>query len=321
MSKMIGRQVSVGIGKEISRGTAVAPDYWVPWMELDAETKVELINDESSLGVIEDADAANLVSKWGEGTIKAKMKDESMGLVFLSLFGTDTPSLVEAGVYDHLYSVGQTVQHQSLSIAKKDLNQDIVFPNCVIGDLKLDVELGSYIMYEVTFMGKQEETAANSVTNIVERDFVPQYFEFKTAANQAGLDAAPAVSVRNLSLEIKSNVAKDDVLGSITPDDINNQHFIVEGEITLRHNDNTYKALQNDETYQAFRFDITHPDTIGAASNPRLRIDLYKVRIFDYERDESQNELIEESFSFKAYFSVSDSKMLDVTLRNELAAY
>lgn len=318
---MIGRQVAVGIGREATRGTADAIDYWLPWMEATIETRIERALNESSIARIEDSDGADIVSKWGEGTIKGKMKDESFGLLLLSLFGADTPSLVEAGVYDHLYSVDQTVQHDSLTIAVKDSNLDECYPNAVIDNIKLDAELGNYVMMEAAFMSKPDESDSNTVSISAERDFVPQMCEFKHASAQAGLDGASAVSIRNFSMEIQSNVMREDVLGSVSPNDILNQQFIVEGSVTLIHNGTTFEDLQNNDTYQALRFDITHTDTIGAASNPRLRIDLYRAKIFDYERSLSQNEIIEESFSFKAYYSIADSKMIDLTLRNEVASY
>lgn len=318
---MIGRQVAIGIGREGTRGTADAIDYWLPWMEATIETRIERATNESSIARIEDSDGADLVSQWGEGTISGKMKDQSFGLLLLSLFGTDTPSLVEGGVYDHLYSVEQTVQHDSLTIAVKDSNLDEAYPNAVIDSLKLDAETGNYVMFEVGFMSKSDESDSNTVSISAERDFVPQMCEFKHASTQAGLDGASAVSIKKMSYEIQSNVMREDVLGSADPVDILNQQFIVEGSVTLTHDGTTFEDLQNDDTYQALRFDITHTDTIGAVSNPRLRIDLYKAKIFDYERGLGQNEIIEESFSFKAYYSIADSKMIDLTLRNTVASY
>lgn len=34
MAKIISDLVSVGIGKETTRGTAVAATYWLPWVNL-----------------------------------------------------------------------------------------------------------------------------------------------------------------------------------------------------------------------------------------------------------------------------------------------
>jgi hypothetical protein len=323
MTKLIGRQVAVGIGREATRGTADAIDYWLPWMEATIETRIERAINESSIARLEDSDGADIVSAWGEGTIKGKMKDQSFGLLLLSLFGTDTPALVETGVYDHVYSVEQTTQHDSLTIAVKDANLDEAYPNAVIDSIKLDVELGNYVMMEAAFMSKQDESDSNTVSISAERDFVPQMFEFKKAATQAGLDGASATSIRNASIEMRSNVMREDVLGvaNADPNDILNQSFTIEGTITLVHNDTTFEDLQNNDTYQALRLKLTHTDTIGAASNPTLTIDLHRAKIFDYERNLSQNDLIEETFSFKAHYSITDSKMVTCTLRNTVVDY
>lgn len=323
MTKLIGRQVSVGIGLEASRGTADAIDYWLPWMEATVETRIERAINESSIARLEDSDGADIVSRWGEGTIKGKLKDQSFGLLLLSLFGTDTPALVETGVYDHVYSVEQSVTHPSLTLAVKDANLDEAYPNSVIDSIKVEAELGNYVMMEAAFMGKSDESDSNTVSIISERDFVPQMIEFKHASAQSGLDGASAVAIRKFSYEIRSNVSREDVLGVANgdPADILGGAFVIEGSITLVHNNVTFEDLQNDDTYQALRIKMTHTDTIGAASKPTLTLDLYRAKLSDYERNLSQNDLIEESFNFKAFYSIADSKMVDLTLRNTVADY
>jgi len=321
MTKLIGRLVSVGIGKEGTRGTADAIDYWLPWMDATIETRIERAINESSIARLEDSDGADIVSKWGEGTIKGKLKDESFGLLLLSLFGTDTPALVETGVYDHVFSVAQTTQHQSLTLAVKDANLDEAYPNAVIDSIKLDGELGNYVMMEAAFQSKPEESDSNTVSITSERDFVPKMISFKHANAQSGLDGASAVSIKKFSLEMRQNIMREDVLGSEEPNDILNQAFMIEGDIELVHNDTTFEDLQNNDTYQALRIKLLHTATIGASSNPTITIDLYRAKISDYERSLPQNELVTESFHFKAFYSIADSKMVDCTLRNEVAAY
>ena len=322
MTKHIGRQAAFGIGKEAVRGTADAVDFWIPWSELEINTKVEHVNNEAALGRIEDTDDAAIVSRYGEIVMKAKLKDKSPGLILLSLFGTDTVTEPEAGVvYDHTFSVAQSVQHQSLTAVLKDVNRDIAFPNAIVDTFKLDCEMGEYVMYETTMMSREGEDDTNNVAIVQERDFVPQNVTFKKATTQAGLDAASAFKIRNFSIEIKANTMLENVLGNVTPDDILNQSFSVEGEITLAHTDETFIDIQNANTEQAIRLDIEHTDTIGAASKPRLRFDIYKCTLFDHNVERPLNEIVEETFSFKAHLSVADSNMIKVILRNTHAAY
>ena len=52
MGKIIGRLTSVGLGKESTRGTAVAPTFWVPVQSIDIDDKAEYIDNDSGFGKI-----------------------------------------------------------------------------------------------------------------------------------------------------------------------------------------------------------------------------------------------------------------------------
>lgn len=66
MTKYIGRQINIGFGKETTRGTAVAVASWVPKMDCSFDEKMEVIQDESSIGVITDTKDNMLVKRWAE---------------------------------------------------------------------------------------------------------------------------------------------------------------------------------------------------------------------------------------------------------------
>lgn len=56
MAKGIGRQQSVGIAKETTRGTAVASAaYWLPFSDAALEEKFENFTQDEAYGVIEDS--------------------------------------------------------------------------------------------------------------------------------------------------------------------------------------------------------------------------------------------------------------------------
>ena len=43
MAKIIGRLNNLGIGKESTRGTAVAPAIWMPQMELSYDDRIKTV--------------------------------------------------------------------------------------------------------------------------------------------------------------------------------------------------------------------------------------------------------------------------------------
>ncbi len=53
MANIIGRLMAVGLGKETTRGTAVAPSFFIPQTEFSVMDRDEKIMDTSALGRIE----------------------------------------------------------------------------------------------------------------------------------------------------------------------------------------------------------------------------------------------------------------------------
>lgn len=325
MAKQIGRQASFGIGKESVRGTAVAPTYWIPWMTpTSVDDKVATIVNETSLARLEASDGYAITRKFAEFGWDTKMKDSHIGLIFLSLFGTVgsvAKSAPNAAVYDHTFSILQSVQHPSLTIAYKDQNTDVRLPNAVVNTFKINYERESYITYSLATYSKPSESASNTVAHTQENDFLPQHFTFKNATTQAGLDAASAVKVRSATLEFSQNLMFEDNLGDTSPNDILNQSFSVKGTVTLVHNATTFSTIQNAGTYQALRFDLLHTATIGTSSNPELKIDLHRASITNYAKSLPLNEIVTESFDFEGHYSLTDSKMVTAILTNLITAY
>lgn len=325
MTKLIGRLESIGVGKESSRGTAVAPTYWIPWLDLKLDNKVNLIKNEASVGRLEDSDGSVVTGKYGEAEIMSKIKDKSFGLFLLSCLGTCTTDANADGsglVYDHAFTVLQSSQHPTLTLAHKSANDDVAYANALVDSLKFGIKYGEYAYFTAKLMSKASASASNTVSHTAENDFVAQNVTFKKATTQSGLDAASAIKIRELSLEINNSAMFEYVLGSVAPNDVLNQGFNVKGNITLVHNDATFADMQNNETYNALRFDLVNSAvTIGTSANPRLKIDLNRVRISNYERKMKLNDLVEESFDFDAHYSLTDSKMLTITLTNLASSY
>lgn len=325
MTKILGRLESIGIAKEAVRGTALAAAYWVPWMDVKIDDKIENVTNETSLARLENSDGQMLVGKHGEIEWTTKLKDKHIGLLLLSLFGTDTPAAQgapNAAVYDHVFTVGQTSQHQSLCVSHKSANDAVGYANAVVDSIKISAKHGDYVYYTVKLLSAPSASLANTVAHAQESaDFVAQNLTFKKATAQSGLDAASAIVIREFTIEIKQNCMIEQVLGNAAPNDILNKGFEVSGSVTLIHNDATFATMQTAETYNALRFDLTSAVVIATSSNPRLKIDLHRARISNYERKMKLNDIVEESFDFTGHYSLTDSKMITATLSNLVASY
>lgn len=325
MAKIIGRLNNLGVGKESSRGTAVSASIWVPMMDLEYEDVAKNAINEASVGRRESSDDEVVTSVSGMATMKSKIKDSSIGFFLLSILGAVNSAAMSgdnSAVYNHTFSVAQVTQLPTLSLALKGPNDDIVMPNALISTLKITAERDSYVMFEATALGMESESASNTASYTSENDFSSRHVTFKKAATQADLDAASAIAVRNLELEINSNVTLEEVLGANPVNDVLAQSFSIKGTATVIHNDSTWKTLSNTDEKVALRIQLQNTGvTIGDDQNPTLVIDLHKVKVFNRKKSGGMNEIMEESFEFNGHYKAADSKAITCILRNLKTSY
>lgn len=324
MSLHIGRKYNIGIGKESARGTAVAATYWLPKMDYQIDDKINYAVNNSAVGVIEDANGQDVTSKYAEGSISGRASDTTLGLILLATLGTDTPALVETTAYDHVFSVNESAQHPSLTIAVAGPNESTGYRHALamIDSLQLDYEVNKYCTYKAGFRANAAASGANTASfSTTENVFLPQHATFKVATNLAGLGAASVVSVRKVSLSIKKNVEEDWTIGNLAAVDRINKQFSVEGTVELVYSDRTYiDSILMTDTVKALRIAAVNTGvTIGAVSNPSLTVDLAAVKLSEVARKTSNNDVTTQTLKFKAFYSLADAKMITVTLRNLVA--
>src|SRR5580700_3682610 len=146
--KGIGRLLALGLAKESTRGTAIsAATYWLPFDSLDIDEKYDNAVADQAVGVIENAINEYRVKNYADGSFKVPMMDQSTGLLFLSLLGSQSVSTVATGVYAHTFTVGETAQHQSLTLFIHDplSGTDYSHANGVIHKMDIDAELKKFV--------------------------------------------------------------------------------------------------------------------------------------------------------------------------------
>jgi len=325
--KGIGRLFSLGIGKETTRGTAVNPSYWIPFSSLDIQEKDEKVLDDATVGVIEDSIGQTIVKQWAEGNWEAPIGDRHFPLLLYAALGAISSALKsgETTVYDHIISVQQGAQHQSLTIGIDDplSGQDYKHALGVIQTLEIAYELGKILNYKVTIKAKKGETATLTPSQTAENRFTHKHFTFKLASNQAGLDAASPMNIRSLTLKIEKNIEEDLALGNLSPIDLLNKQLSIEGTLeAIWQNETDFKKAALTATKKAMRLDLVNNDvTIGNSSNPRIKIDLHKVIFKEITRPIKLNDIVMQTLSFKAHYDLSDAKMISVLCNNTVNSY
>jgi hypothetical protein len=326
MAKIIGRLTSVGIGLESTRGTSVAPSYWVPVTGIDFDDKVGYIDNDSGFGRLEELNESDINQLWAEGSYEGKIFDRSVGVELCALFGA-TPTSVQrttTAVYDHTFALAQNNQHKSLTLGYKNANHDLRYALAMINSWSIEAALDNYVRRTVSYVAKKAATASNTVAYINENEFIPDDITFKLATNLAGLSGASALKIISFNMEISKNAEALYVMGSNEPDDIANKQFAVEGSFEAYFDDiTTYRDLVFANTKRALEIDIVGNNTIGTSGThkPAIRFQLAKVSLAEYERGFDNNDIMTQTINFKGLFSIADTAMINARLTNEVVSY
>jgi hypothetical protein len=188
--KGIGRLVSYGYAKETTRGTAISSAAaWSPWDSLDFDEKFDNVVADQAVGVIEDNIAEYRVKNYADGSFKMPLTDQSSALLLLSMMGGQSVSTPATGVYAHKFTVGETAQHQSLTMFVHDPlgGTDFSHANGVIHKMDIDVQLKKFVQLSLSVRAqKGVSQSAFTPSIIAENRFIPQYMTFATAPSLAG---------------------------------------------------------------------------------------------------------------------------------------
>ena len=322
MATFIGRKIEVGIGKESVRGTTVAPTYWLKKTNADIEDKIETVVDESTMGIIEDSVDVKVTKKWAEGEISGHVSDKAIGLLLLGTFGTVNSAVKETTAYNHTFSTQQDDQCDTLTVDVSHPNEHLKFGNAVVSSLNFKAELGNFVEYTAKILAKLGVASVTTPAYTAENLFLAKDVTVKFATNLAGLGAASPVNVKSAEVMIEKDIESDDILGNLEPADFLNKKLAISGTIELNYDATTYKALALAGTARAIRIQFSDTGTtIGASSNPTLKIDIAKAFLTEWSKTTDSNDIVRQTLTFKAVYSPSDSKMYDIVLTNLATSY
>lgn len=302
MSKFVGRKGTLGLAIESSRGTAVAPTFWVPWSTMSFRDVVEEAREEQAFGVLADSDSKFVTMKMGEGEVEAQLYDKALGAILTGVIGA-LPNTTGANPYTHAFTTSNSNQQKSLSLYWKDTDRSVIYPLGTVDSFQLSVEPNGIVEYTVGFKSKVERdfTSQTPVFTSLGNKFLHQHLQFRLASNIAGLSGATAISLKKLEITINKNAMFDGVMGTVEPEDILTQQLSIEGSIELNLEDDTYKDYMLDGTYRAMEIYLYR------SSSSSLKIQLPRVDFSQWEDDYKLNEIAKQKINFKANYDAANA--------------
>lgn len=320
----VGRKIQVGIGKETTPGTAVAAGYWVRTDDKNINPRKTVANDDAADGTIEGEGLSEDVQNWSEPTFDGIIRDEFIGLLFLALLGqvsttADTP---EAGVNTHEFTLDDDSNaHPSLTVWFEDALLKKIAPYAMLQNLSIQIVADNFARVVASFIASQVATSDSTPAYSQENKFKPSQVTVKVADNLAGLAAANAIPVQALNLNFDKAPEAYFATGSKPPTKICNGTYRMAGDLALRIPDSNFFDWFEAGTKKAMRITIENTDvTIGAATNPKIEIDIGRVNFEDWGRDTSNDSFIIQNVGFKQEKPASDQS-IKITLINTVASY
>lgn len=318
MTKFAGRRGQLGIAVEATRGTAVAPQFWVPVATMSFRDTVEEARENQGMGVLADGDSKYVVMKFGEGEVESQLYDKALGAILVGVLGA-APNSSGSNPTTHTYTLSNSNQGKSLSLFWKDPDRSDIYRLGMVDSLQLSVEPNGIVNWTIGFKSKtaQDYTAQTPSYTSLGSKFLHQHLTFKLASAVGGLSAATPISLKNLELNINKNTVFDSVMGTVEPEDILNQQISVEGSLELNLEDDTYRDYMLNGTYRAMEIKLTN------GSSSILTLQFPRVDFSTWEPDFTLDEIAKQTIDFKANYDAANA--LDIistaTLVNNQASY
>lgn len=323
MPKYSGRKISVGFGKETTRGTAVSPSTWFPRTDMDFEDKIESVTNEVSIGVLVDSVDTAVVRIFSEGSISSNFGVNAMSLPLLASFGSVTTTTATTGAYKHTFSLANLNERQSLTVSMHDPVNPYKFALGTIKKLTFKYEQDKFIDVSMEIMAqKGVADGALTPTFVTDHYLLGRHANIKIASNTAGLNAALNRSVKNFEITLEFNVEEEYNLGNITPTDFLTGSIGISGSIeSVFQNESDYKTDTFAGSSRALRITAVNPDvTIGLSSNPSFMLELPKITYEEISRKMSNDEIVTQTCKFKGHYSTEEAKAIVAELINTVSS-
>ncbi len=280
---------------------------------------VEYITNEAWYGRIENSTEKTLVKKMSETMLEWRAGTTTFWHLLTALFWqSSAPTLVETWVYKHSFTILNNNNHKSYSICTDWIAQELSLYN-MLDKISLKAEVWQVLTFSATYKWKIWATTTwKTVSYVNENPFKICEMSVKFASNTAWLTAASAVKLTSLNFEVSKNVMEVMEIGGLCePTSLHNQSFWITWDFELLYRwDDTFKWYNTAGTNQAMRITITWSTLIWATKYNELNFDFAKLSFDEWDKTNSNDELIRQTLWFTWLYSLSDTSMLVAYLQN-----
>jgi len=324
---LFGENINLGVGLESTRGTAVAPQAFIP---ARVPTGIKVENEKTTIketkGSRINSQGSTISSTRVEGDLEFNVRNNSVGYLLKSLLGSVTTTSPETDVYEHDFEVdASNPQNPSLTLALSQLGkQDYETSLAVVSSMEFTIPADDMLYAVASFIAKEQAEHSDYSVAFADNDYKFDHYHatIKIADSVSDLANASGECLNELSLSITNNARPRLCLSSKVPTDIIGLVFDINGSFSKDYIDKTFYDVYKSGAYKAMEITLENTDvTIGSSSHPKISFVLPKVSFESYDRDLAIDEIAKETIGFQAHFDNESSKAIEVKLVNETASY
>lgn len=314
----IGQLGAVGIAKESTLGTFVAPTRFIP-VHLPMNIGSPDINLLMSKGIRAVPDlvykAQQGAGSLKNGKFKFEVEPENIGEVIMGAFGSDTVTNAGAA-YTHTFARAAVAQLPSYSIWVQNGLNFPEFSGCMVNKIDIDVKAPDFVMVDVDWMGSLYNSGGTS-KSLSYSALNP--FKFNQAV--INVAASPVLIYKDLKLSIDNKVKVDPVIGgSIYSNVIYTESFEVKLAATIVVEDSTEWTKFINGTATSFTVALTSAQTIPTTAVAySLTFNLPNL-YYTAAPLPLANGLIQITFQAQGVYDTGTSKTLNAVLVNSLSS-
>lgn len=331
MTFVMGEQVQLGLAREATRGTIVAPTTWVP-----ARTPTGIVSIVEKTQIKETrgsgiaGQGSEISSIHVEGDLEFNARHTSIGYFWLSLLGSISTATA-LGAYTHTFTRQITgPQNPSLSLALSQPGvQQYEYPLTVVDSLELSVPLDDLVTVKAKLVAQKETNHADYtpafVSDATDAIFRNHDVSIKLAADVASLAGSTAICLKDFTLSINNNIKKKMCIGNKNPTDLLSVASEIKGSFTADLSDVTlFYDIYKTGGYKSMSIAMERVDmpVLGTSTKyPKMMITLDRISFDKYTPDRPIDSIVGEKIDFTAHFDETNNSAITVVLQNTKANY
>lgn len=312
--QQIGRREAIGLGIESTPGVAVAPQIYVRWYDNGLQSKTNVVENESAIGVVDEISDSEVTSKWMEGTIGGKVADQGIGVLLTGFFGLPTTGAAVSGIYPHTFRMAQTSIPKTLSILRNNPLETVQYSYGTVDTLEFSAETDDWVMFSSAIKARPGQASTATPAFIDETEFTSKHISVKLAANTGGLSSATSLKAISAKLNLERPSEPFNPLGTGDTPEFDRGAFTVTGELVIRYTDTQYEADFLNNVAKAMEVTLQNGDRA-------LTFTLPQVRTRELERSGDRNETVTQTLNLKGEYSLSAGYTVEAVLKNTRATY